>query len=191
MAKKRTARSPEDVRLNALVGHGEIDSTRAYANTLKEVYHEKGLLAATGYEIKSTLYSLGKRIANIFGSIPGPTEAERMPLDSGGVPGSYRGGGPTSDAVEARGNRLEKKSQRRAERVAYILRHQKKETSSGLEGAAATAAIIGIVAGLFFLSNNITGNVIGNMTNSTSNIIGAVFVLVALVGGFFWFRNRK
>jgi hypothetical protein len=55
----------------------------------------------------------------------------------------------------------------------------------------ATVAIISLIGGLFFLSTNITGNVIGNMTNSTSNIIGAVLLIIGLVGGFFWMRSKK
>jgi hypothetical protein len=51
-------------------------------------------------------------------------------------------------------------------------------------------AVISLIVGIFFLSPNLTGNVIGNITNSTSNIIGAVLLLVGIVGAFFWFRNR-
>lgn len=55
----------------------------------------------------------------------------------------------------------------------------------------AVASIIGLVGAILFFSPNFTGNAIGNMTNSTSNILGTVFILVALVGGFFWFRSRR
>src|SRR3989344_832293 len=57
---------------------------------------------------------------------------------------------------------------------------------SGLLKKLPFAAVILIFCfGILFLSSNITGNVIGNMTNSTSNIIGAAFLVVGLVGGFF------
>jgi len=60
----------------------------------------------------------------------------------------------------------------------------------GLEGkAAVAAAIIGIVGGLFFLSFNITGNAIGSSTVSSS--IGAIFLVVGLVAGFFWLKSKK
>lgn len=59
------------------------------------------------------------------------------------------------------------------------------------DGLSGTMSIIGILGGIFFLSNNITGNVIGNMTNSTSNIIGVTFLLVGLVAGFFWLKSRN
>ncbi len=58
---------------------------------------------------------------------------------------------------------------------------------------SATTAIVGLIGGLFFLSSNLTGNVIGNMTNSNSNsnLIGAVFLVVGLVGSFSWFKKKK
>ncbi len=53
-----------------------------------------------------------------------------------------------------------------------------------------TTAIIGLIGGLFFLSTNMTGNVIG-LNQSTGNILGAVLLCVGLVGSLFWFRIRK
>ncbi|MAH49438.1 hypothetical protein CMI37_26685 [Candidatus Pacearchaeota archaeon] len=55
----------------------------------------------------------------------------------------------------------------------------------------AIIVIIGLVVGLFFLAPNVTGNVIEDLTNSTSNIIGAVLIVASLVGGFFWLNGRK
>jgi hypothetical protein len=59
-----------------------------------------------------------------------------------------------------------------------------------LDAPLATASIIGFLGGIFFLSPNFTGNVIGNLTNSTSNILGAVLLVVGLIGSFFWLRSR-
>ncbi|MDO8528847.1 MAG: hypothetical protein Q7S06_03070 [Nanoarchaeota archaeon] len=50
-------------------------------------------------------------------------------------------------------------------------------------------AIIGLASGLFFLSSNLTGNVIGNLTNTTSSIIGAVLFVGGLVAAFFWAKK--
>ncbi|MBI2046844.1 hypothetical protein HYT26_01620 [Candidatus Pacearchaeota archaeon] len=64
--------------------------------------------------------------------------------------------------------------------------------SSGLEKTSSIAvAIIGILGGIFFLSPNLTGNVIGNMTNSTSSIIGVTLLIIGLIGSFFLFRGRR
>ncbi|MBA3063998.1 MAG: hypothetical protein KKG94_01965 [Nanoarchaeota archaeon] len=55
---------------------------------------------------------------------------------------------------------------------------------------AAAIALAGVVSGLIFLSPNLTGNVIGNLSNSSSNIIGGVLFLIGLVGAFFSIRGR-
>ena len=41
---------------------GESKATKEYLKTLNQIRKEKGALAATGYEVKSTLYSLANRI---------------------------------------------------------------------------------------------------------------------------------
>ncbi|MEK6846811.1 MAG: hypothetical protein AABY16_01445 [Nanoarchaeota archaeon] len=46
------------------------------------------------------------------------------------------------------------------------------------------------VLSLFFLSSNITGNVIGNASLKVSNLVGALFFLVGLLGAWSWVRNR-
>ena len=71
------------------------------------------------------------------------------------------------------------------------VQQKNQERRASLEKIATTTSIIGIVSGLFFLSPNITGNVVGNMTNSTSNILGLCLLFVGLIGGFFWFNKSK
>ena len=51
--------------------------------------------------------------------------------------------------------------------------------------------ISGFGAGFLFLSPNFTGNVIGNLTKTNSNIIGAVLLFIALIGGFFWVKSKR
>lgn len=60
----------------------------------------------------------------------------------------------------------------------------------GLENTLTTTAIISLLGGIFFLSNNITGNAIGNMTNLTFNIIGVGLLIIGLIAGFFWLKKR-
>jgi len=59
-----------------------------------------------------------------------------------------------------------------------------------LTSTTATASIIGIVGGLFFLSSNITGNAIANVSQSSGNILGTVLLVVGLVAGFFWVKKK-
>lgn len=51
-------------------------------------------------------------------------------------------------------------------------------------------AIAGVLGGLFFLSTNITGNAIANMTNSTSSILSAVLLVIGLVAGAFALKSK-
>ncbi len=56
---------------------------------------------------------------------------------------------------------------------------------------ALVMAVVGLVSGIFFLSPNITGNAIANLSDNTSSWIGAALIFVGLVAGFFWIKNRK
>lgn len=78
--------------------------------------------------------------------------------------------------------------------IALVERMEKKygvRPHSALERAAATTSIITIFGGLFFLSPNITGNAISNMTSKTSSGIGAILIILGIVLGIFWLKNRK
>jgi hypothetical protein len=77
--------------------------------------------------------------------------------------------------------------ERKEKREQYLLRGKKK---SPLETAATTAAIVGFLGAIFFLSPNLTGNVIGSLNQTSSNWVGAVFFIVGLVGAFIYFRKR-
>jgi hypothetical protein len=59
-----------------------------------------------------------------------------------------------------------------------------------IEKITIVIALVGLIGGLFFwFSANITGNVIGGTNNSVW--LGTVFLLVGLVGMFFWTHLRK
>jgi hypothetical protein len=54
-----------------------------------------------------------------------------------------------------------------------------------LEGKAISGILIlSVLGGMIFLSPNLTGNVIGNMTKSSSNILGLILFVVGIVGVF-------
>jgi hypothetical protein len=52
-------------------------------------------------------------------------------------------------------------------------------------------AIAGLGAGIFFLSSNITGNAIAELSTNTTSWVGGVLLAVGLVAGFFWIKSRK
>ena len=56
---------------------------------------------------------------------------------------------------------------------------------------SSVTSIVGILGSAFFLSSNITGNAISNLTNQTSNFLGAGLLVVGLVAGFFWLKSKK
>jgi len=60
----------------------------------------------------------------------------------------------------------------------------------GLETATATASIVGLIGGIFFLQSNITGNAIANISQSSGNILGTILLVVGLVAGFFWTKKK-
>jgi hypothetical protein len=73
-----------------------------------------------------------------------------------------------------------------------LRRMWKRKGLSGIfDQATATASIVGIVGGIFFLSTNITGNAIADMTTKTTSFLGAGLLIVGLVAGFFWVKSRK
>jgi hypothetical protein len=59
----------------------------------------------------------------------------------------------------------------------------------GLEGVEAVISILSLVGGLLFLSGNFTGNVVGNLTNSSGNLVGVCLIVVGLIAGAFCLRK--
>ena len=63
--------------------------------------------------------------------------------------------------------------------------------SNRLEKTAAATSIIGIVSGIFFLSPNITGNIVGNLNQTSTNLIGAILLILGIIAGLFWFNKSQ
>lgn len=65
-------------------------------------------------------------------------------------------------------------------------------TESGISRTSKmVVAVIGISLGIFFLSFNLTGNAIANLTNQTSSIIGAVFFIIGILAMFLFFKKIR
>jgi tetratricopeptide (TPR) repeat protein len=77
---------------------------------------------------------------------------------------------------------------RELDQLKQIKARKDKLRVSPLEQTAAATAIIGIIGGLLFFSSNLTGNVIGSQDNT--NFIGLAFVLMGIIGAFFWMKMR-
>jgi hypothetical protein len=52
-------------------------------------------------------------------------------------------------------------------------------------------SLAGLFSGIFFLSPNITGSAIANTTIQNSSILGAAFLIIGLISGYFYVKNRK
>lgn len=57
--------------------------------------------------------------------------------------------------------------------------------------AILTVSILGIFGSAFFLSSNMTGNAIADLSTNTTSWVSEALLIVGLVAGFFWIRNRK
>ena len=51
--------------------------------------------------------------------------------------------------------------------------------------------IFSFITSFFFLSSNLTGNVIADLSAKTTSFLGAGLLIIGLVADFFWLRNRK
>ncbi|MFH1585990.1 MAG: DUF308 domain-containing protein [archaeon] len=79
----------------------------------------------------------------------------------------------------------------------YILQKKKQRSirnrgnSSHLEKrVVAVLVTLSILVGLLFLSPNLTGYAIADLTTKSSNSIGAVFIVIGIVGIFLCFRKK-
>ncbi len=95
----------------------------------------------------------------------------------------------TDYMIKGNGNNTEYQ-EKALERCERNIERLKKVLRGKWHGLERIASIIVLITGLFFLSSNLTGNVIGNMTNSTSNWIGGVLFILGLVGALFYFKNK-
>lgn len=66
---------------------------------------------------------------------------------------------------------------------------ESKTNSSRLEDSLAIISIGAILAGIFFLSPNLTGKVIGNISKSSGNVLGGLLFILGIVGSFFTLRK--
>lgn len=51
-------------------------------------------------------------------------------------------------------------------------------------------AIVGVLGGIFFLSSNVTGNAIADLTTKTTSFLGAGLIIIGLVAGLFWVKKK-
>ena len=184
MAKKRH---------EPIKGMSERKATREYMQTLGEVYEKEGVLAAIGYEIKSTFYSLGRRIENLLDGASAAEHTRDLHMQGYAASGFKRSHQPPDYIIEHAAKesryRNERIKFRKEDRHGYILRGKNKSTP--LENAAAVTSIVLLLLGsTFFTFPGITGNVIGSLPAKTTNLLGATLFIIGLIGAFFILRKK-
>jgi len=75
--------------------------------------------------------------------------------------------------------------------IASEAQKKEREVSGGLEKTVATVSVISLIGSLFFLSSNVTGNAIADLSAGTTSWVGGVLLVVGLVAGFFWIKSKK
>ncbi|MEK6933458.1 MAG: hypothetical protein AABW75_01120 [Nanoarchaeota archaeon] len=69
---------------------------------------------------------------------------------------------------------------------------QEEQKKKSLEHRVSSVIALGsFLASALFLSSKITGNAIADITTKTSSFLGAGFLILGLVAGFFWLKSRK
>ena len=59
-----------------------------------------------------------------------------------------------------------------------------------IKNALSVIATISLLSSLFFLSNNVTGSVIGN-SGSNSNWVGGILFAIGLIAALFYYRKKS
>ncbi|MEI7719387.1 MAG: hypothetical protein WCI72_05950 [archaeon] len=71
------------------------------------------------------------------------------------------------------------------------IREEKERRQNLEQRASSTTAVIAFIGSLFFTTSTFTGNAIGTLSNSTTNLIGIILFLLGMVGIFFYIRKNK
>ncbi|MFC1681991.1 hypothetical protein ACFL0X_00020 [Nanoarchaeota archaeon] len=70
--------------------------------------------------------------------------------------------------------------------------HKELEENRSLEHKLmGVISITGFITSLFFLSSNITGNTVANISSQTSSLVGSGLLVVGLIAGAFWMKMRE
>ena len=72
-----------------------------------------------------------------------------------------------------------------------FIKERSKRRKHSLEHLTSVFVIVGILGGLFLLSSNMTGNVIGNLNKTFSNLFGAILFAIGLFGIFSYLKNKR
>jgi hypothetical protein len=70
--------------------------------------------------------------------------------------------------------------------------HTELEKKKKLEQiVSGVVGIFGLASSFFLLGSSVTGNAIGNLGKSSGSWLGIILLVIGLIAGFFWLKNRK
>lgn len=71
-----------------------------------------------------------------------------------------------------------------------FVRMKRKQEAGSLEKKVTVIMGLSFIASILFLSSNITGFAIANLTQKTLNTIGVILFIIGLIGAFYYFRRK-
>ena len=149
---------------------------KEYVEKVDDAYIHQGIFAGIGYELKSIGHTIGTYFANLADDAKHPSTDAKGNYHRFGTMGRYE----RDKATERIRERTEKNRE-------HLLRGPKK----GLEKTAATLALLSFVGATLFISGNITGNAIANLSTETNSVIGVVLFILVLLTGFFLLKRKN
>lgn len=87
-----------------------------------------------------------------------------------------------------KGEDLSEDTRERINQRIIELESPKRKSSKGL---IAKLSIISVLGGTLFVSYNITGNTISNLSSIASSFIGSALLTLGIMAGFFWVKLRR
>jgi F0F1-type ATP synthase assembly protein I len=97
---------------------------------------------------------------------------------------SFKYGLPKISAYKKRGTEL-------GEELHAELKQEAQKKKSLEQRLSAIIGIGGFLGSIFFLGSSVTGNAIGNLGKSSSSWLGIGLLVIGLIAGFFWLKNRN
>jgi hypothetical protein len=96
-----------------------------------------------------------------------------------------------AEDAEAKGySQWAERYRKNAEKTRQLMKKRGISENSALEKITAAASILSFFSGLFLVSTNMTGNVIGSQSTQASWVIGTLLIITSIVGGFLFIKSR-
>jgi hypothetical protein len=147
-----------------------------YLDKVKKVYSREGIFSGIKYEIDSIYHSLATAIKNFI------EDTQNPPVDHSGKPHGFN----TYERWKREHAEM-KMEHRRQQNRKHILRGPK----NGLEDTLTLVTLLSFIGATFFISSNITGNVLATNQLEIGSLFGIGLFLITILLGLFLLRKKK